>query len=553
MAEVHLAVREGLGGFQKLVVIKRILKPFCQNERFVKMFLDEARLAASLQHPNIVQIHDLGEDRDGLFIVMEYLAGETLAYILEELAEKDTLIEPAHVCRIGGAVAAGLHHAHSVTDADGARTAIVHRDVTPSNVIVCRTGVIKLVDFGVAKATNRGHAETRTGTIKGKVPYLSPEQILEREVDERADVFQLGIVLHEMLTGCRLFKGKSDHEIMMSVLQGEVLPPSQVNPRAPSILDDIVMAALARKPCDRTESANILRMQLEQAAQRLGPPASEHDLGQWVHDTFPERCNQRRKLELQWSAGCIGDSHRIDLADDDVSVDTEASADVLDRLESAATVVHGVPTGARRRSTLARIGSWRLGVSAACLFAVAGFSVWLIAGVDSRPAQSTTKSTPLKPSELVKDAAPKGTTRQSGPVSQPHYAVRIRATPKKAAITLNGEVIGRGGLSIMLPTDGQWHRLHVSASGYEAKSIEFSDALDRVIRLKPEATAVQKPRKRLRTKPRRKRHFRATPTAQEPQPRQPELVPEQPGSPPAQEQDWLPKEVTSDNLNPWSG
>ena len=211
MAEVFLAVQEGIGGFEKLVVVKRIFPQFCTDAHFVDMFLQEARLAASIRHPNIVHIIDIEQDEEGYMLVMEYLSGESLAFCWEVLRNRQQRMPPNIACRIGASVAAGLHHAHIATDAAGHPQPVVHRDVTPSNLISCYNGVVKVVDFGVAKATlSEGH--TRAGALKGKMSYLSPEQVEDRPI-ERA---------HRRVSARHLHARDADRA---AVVQGQERPP----------------------------------------------------------------------------------------------------------------------------------------------------------------------------------------------------------------------------------------------------------------------------------------------------------------------------------------
>jgi serine/threonine-protein kinase len=296
MAEVFLGMQEGMGGFEKLVVIKRIFQHYCEDERFLQMFMDEARLAASIRHPNVVEILDIERDATGFFIVMEYLSGETLGYVIPTLQSRDELPPPHIVCRIGAAIAAGLHQAHTAHDATGAPQPVVHRDVTPSNVIVCYNGVVKLLDFGVAKAI-AGEGETRVRGVKGKLSYLAPEQIANAPVDGRTDIFQLGIVLHEMLTGRGLFHASNAHQRVLAVMEREIPPPSLIHPDVPPIVDEIVLAALARDPDQRLATAEVLRARLEEAIAHMGQPASDRDVGAWMRETFSEAYNRRLALE----------------------------------------------------------------------------------------------------------------------------------------------------------------------------------------------------------------------------------------------------------------
>ncbi len=296
MAEVFLGMQEGMGGFEKLVVIKRIFPHYCEDERFLQMFMDEARLAASIRHPNVVEILDIERDPTGFFIVMEYLSGETLGYVIPTLQSRDELPPPHIVCRIGAAIAAGLHQAHTAHDATGTPQPVVHRDVTPSNVLVCYNGVVKLLDFGVAKAI-AGEGETRVRGVKGKLSYLAPEQISNAPVDGRTDIFQLGIVLHEMLTGRGLFHAGNAHQRVLAVMEREIPLPSLIHPDVPPIVNEIVLAALERDPDKRLATADVLRARLEEAIARMGQPASDRDVGAWMRETFSEAYNRRLALE----------------------------------------------------------------------------------------------------------------------------------------------------------------------------------------------------------------------------------------------------------------
>src|SRR6266545_3179646 len=277
-----------------LVVIKRIYPQFGDDEHFTGMLLEEARLAASIRHPNVVQILDIGKDASGYFIVMEYLSGETLVYITRSLRARDLGVPPAIACRIAAEVAAGLHCAHTATDPAGHPQPIVHRDVTPSNLIVCFNGVVKIVDFGVAKAIL--HEGQTHGGVKGKMSYLAPEQLDDKPLDGRADLFQLGICLHELLTGTRLFKGDSDQQRAMAVLHQRIPPPSELMPNLPKELDEVVLWALERDPERRPATADDFRRALELAAADVGV-VSGHDLGGWMRSALADRLAERTRFE----------------------------------------------------------------------------------------------------------------------------------------------------------------------------------------------------------------------------------------------------------------
>jgi len=297
MAEVLLATKKGIGGFEKLVVIKRILPNLAQDERFVQMFLNEARLAASLRHPHIVEIYDIHQHEQNLLLVMEYLSGEDLRYLLKTAARRGETLPVPMVCRIMADVADGLHHAHTAKDLRGQPQQIVHRDVAPSNIILTFCGQSKLVDFGVAKARVQ-NVHTRPGVIKGKFAYVSPEQIQHQDVDARSDLFSFGVVLHELLTVRRLFTRSSDAGVLKAVLEDPIPAPSSINPDVPEELDRIVLSVLHRDPDERPRTAATLREQLEHLLDEMDRP-SHREVGQWVRSFLADRFRERQVLERE--------------------------------------------------------------------------------------------------------------------------------------------------------------------------------------------------------------------------------------------------------------
>jgi serine/threonine protein kinase len=257
MAELFLARADGIEGFAKLVALKRILPHKATNERFVRMLLNEARLVAGLDHPNIAQVHDIGLEHGEYFFAMEYVHGQDLAHVLHRA--------PRHKLHIVIGVCAGLHCAHIARDGSGRPLDIVHRDISPSNVLVSYQGAVKLVDFGVAKAATLV-SETREGVIKGKYGYMSPEQCLGDLLDRRSDVFAVGILLWEMTVGRRLYMFKGELASLQRIVYADAPRPSRYDPQYPAPLEHIVMRALARDPRQRYQSAEQLQIDLEQFA-----------------------------------------------------------------------------------------------------------------------------------------------------------------------------------------------------------------------------------------------------------------------------------------------
>ncbi|HXU04651.1 MAG TPA: serine/threonine-protein kinase, partial [Polyangia bacterium] len=240
MAEIYLARASGIQGFEKYVVLKRILPQFAQNHELIRMFLQEARLAAILDHANIAQVHDIGEEGGAFFFTMEYLHGEDVRVIRKRLADRSERIPLQHAVHVVIDAAAGLHFAHEKKGPDGASLGIVHRDLSPSNIVVTYAGGVKVVDFGVAKIATDAELSGRH-SLKGKLAYMSPEQVTQGGVDRRSDVFALGIVLFELTVGRRLFKAAGDVETLRAVLEAPVPRPSEIVADYPADLERIVL------------------------------------------------------------------------------------------------------------------------------------------------------------------------------------------------------------------------------------------------------------------------------------------------------------------------
>jgi serine/threonine protein kinase len=285
MSEVYLAIARGPAGFHKLVVIKRLLSGLVAEAHFLDMFLDEARLAARLNHPNIVQTNEVGFADEKYFIAMEYLDGQPLLKIVQRFLPQPL---PVHVVLgIVANVCAGLHYAHTLADFSGTPLGIVHRDVSPHNIFVTYAGQVKIVDFGIAKATSRT-TETETGILKGKIAYMSPEHIGGVELDGRSDVFSLGVVLYEALTGQRMWGSPTrDVNIVKRLVTGEVPgSPRLIVPDVPEDVDRICQRALAVNRDDRYASALEMQKDLEASIERLPQRASERDIGDLIAGLF---------------------------------------------------------------------------------------------------------------------------------------------------------------------------------------------------------------------------------------------------------------------------
>ena len=287
MADVLLGRSDGLEGFRRHVVLKRIRAEHARDQRFIRMFLDEARVAATLHHQHIVQVYDIGESDGEYFIAMEYIHGEDVRMIHSMASQGDGPIPLGHAIAIVSAAAAGLHHAHEQRGTGKRPLHIVHRDVSPSNILVGYDGSIKLVDFGIAKAAML--PETRSGSVKGKVAYMSPEQCTGGDVDRRSDVYALGVVLYELVTGTRMFKTENDYVVMDQIVNGRISPPREVRPELPEELSDIILRALAPERERRYATADDLRVALDRFATAAGLTVSTSGIATYMREQFGHR------------------------------------------------------------------------------------------------------------------------------------------------------------------------------------------------------------------------------------------------------------------------
>jgi TonB family protein len=281
MAEVYRARMSGVEGFQKIVAIKRILPHLTDNHEFVTMFVDEAKLAAQLQHPNIVHIYDLGKIERSYYIAMEYIDGRDLRSILRTLEERHARLPLGLALFIASRLAAALDYAHHKRDLQGTAMALVHRDVSPQNVLISYDGDIKLCDFGIAKAASKA-SHTRAGALKGKLQYMSPEQAWGRDIDGRSDIFAVGLVLYEMLTGRKGFAGDSELSILEQVRSPHLIPPREFDPAIPPEVERAVMKALKENREERYQTAAEFAADLGNMLQAIRPTPGAAELGAFL-------------------------------------------------------------------------------------------------------------------------------------------------------------------------------------------------------------------------------------------------------------------------------
>jgi|GEM_PF-631773 len=344
MAEIFLARERGLAGLERLVVIKRILPKLAGDSSFVDMFLREARIIARLNHPNVIQIFELGEENGNYYIAMEYIHGSTVRE-MQVLAEKAGALLPVGVtCSIIDQAARGLHAAHELRGLDGNPLGVIHRDMSPHNLMCNTEGFVKVLDFGVAKAS-RGVEATHSGHLKGKFAYMSPEQCQGLKLDRRADVFALGIVIWESLTGQRLFKREKDLDMMRAVVQEASPPPSHYNPQVPAEIDRVVLGALHKDRQQRYQSAEIFRTELVQACRAQQIHYGEDVIADYLHRIAGTELQARQATLREALERTLTSNERLGLLHKTGSGSHSSRAAAED--EGAATVVEGARTSGK--------------------------------------------------------------------------------------------------------------------------------------------------------------------------------------------------------------
>ena len=444
MAEILLGRLAGPAGFERPVVIKRILPHLARQEMFVEMFLDEARIGAEVRHPNVTQTLELGREGDELYLVLEYLEGESAAGLMRRIVARNEVLDFGHPAYIVAEAAAGLQAAHEAKDAAGDPRGLVHRDVSPQNVFVTYSGQVKVLDFGIAKAAGR-LSHTEVGLVKGKSSYMSPEQCLGQDLDPRSDIFSLGIVLYELTTSRRLFRRASELMILKAVTEEPIARPSQVIPGYPRSLEAIVLKALAQPREQRYQSAADMRRDLLAALRELrvdDDPAEA--LKALMHHLFPERIAEKQQMLRRVQAG---------------SEITQVPASEIDQsfeLESAVVRVVSRLTSTSRALPLAGL----VALLAAVLALVVGVVWW-------RGGASISRS----PSVVVPPVAATGASASQpavvAPASLPaEVLVRVETTPPGALLTVDGVARGRSPTEVRLPRSSRPTTFELAREGH---------------------------------------------------------------------------------------
>jgi tRNA A-37 threonylcarbamoyl transferase component Bud32 len=294
MAKVWLARAHGVRGFKKLVVLKTIKAQFSDEPQFQEMFLDEARIASGILHPNVAQIIDLGEHEDTLFLAMEWVDGESLSRMRRDVAAAARSWPLGVAMRVVADACAGLHAAHELRDDEGRPLGVVHRDISPHNIMVSVSGAVKVIDFGIAKARNRASGDTSEGTLKGKFAYMSPQQASGAPVDRSVDIWAAGVCLHELLAGRRPFEAESQPELLRRIVDGETTNPLPAS--VPSPVAEVVLRALAYDPADRFSTALEMQRALEAAMLAIGDLATSAEVAAFAELATGKRAVARQRM-----------------------------------------------------------------------------------------------------------------------------------------------------------------------------------------------------------------------------------------------------------------
>jgi len=298
MAEVFLAKRMGVKGFEKLLAIKRILPQFSENEEFISMFIDEAKLAAQLNHRNIVQIYDFGNQQGSYYLTMEYVFGKDLRVLLKKSKEQQKQLPLTQCAYIITEAARGLEYAHNVMDHYGTPLQIIHRDISPQNIFISYEGDVRIADFGIAKAASKS-TETRAGVLKGKILYMSPEQAWGKSIDKRSDIYSLGVVFYELVANRKIFDADSEFSMLEKVRNAEVEFPLEIFEKIPKRLSYIIKKTLEKDPLNRYQSAHEMHIDLENYLLTTKETLSEKMISNYLKDLFKEEIEGERKILVE--------------------------------------------------------------------------------------------------------------------------------------------------------------------------------------------------------------------------------------------------------------
>ncbi|UJR86764.1 serine/threonine protein kinase [Sandaracinus amylolyticus] len=531
MAEILLAKLIGPGGFERAVVVKRVLPHLARQSEFRDMFLDEARIVARIRHPNVVDVSELGQEGRELFMVMEYLAGESVGGLMRRIAARDSRLDPALAAYVIADAAAGLHAAHELRSEDSVPLGVVHRDVSPQNVFLTYDGAVKVLDFGIAKFMDRS-VETHTGQVKGKFAYMSPEQCCAEKLDARSDVFSLGILLWELLTGSRLFQRPNELLVWKAIVEDAVPSASSrlvelgAPPLAPA-LERIVAKALSRDKNVRYATADALRRDLLAFARTLDPEQrGREQLAALMRDVFPDRIQQKEEMLRRVRAGDVITSVPSAEVDIDVVVDVDdtdaevkapgaVSARILPTIDTDPSANAPVETGVTRGQGGP---SWRTIAFASMLLVAVAVGAVLGLGWDRDPPATA----PQHASAPIAAAPPPGTPSvTTTPTVETARTVRVQVetVPPGATVSVAGQARGTAPLALELERGDAPVEIAIHLEGHRDHAESIVPDVDQRVRLTLERAETERVRPRGGV---RARGGAARPTGaqQQPQPQQ---------------------------------
>jgi len=473
MAEILLGKVVGTAGFERPVVVKRVLSHLARQRTFIDMFIDEARVVASIRHPNVVDVHEFGREGDELFLVMEYLEGESAATLMRRLTKHDQPLDYALGAHIVAEACAGLHGAHELTAPDGTPQHLVHRDVSPHNVFITYQGRVKVIDFGVALTADR-LAKTNTGHVKGKFGYMSPEQCMSEPLDRRSDVFALGVVLFELTTGKRMFKRKNELLTLQAIIQDPVSKPSELLDDYPEALEKVVMRALSRNPEDRYPTAADMRSDINKVLRQLPLEEAANDaLATLMTELFEQRMERKKEMLQRVAAGWSFDRMPEDIGYDSLSgADTGSSSGSDDWAPGGPAIWEAHSKGSVARPVAAstapearRRRSWLVAGGFAAL--LAGGAAAFVSRADVQEPQKADVAPAATAADAPTIAQRASAASTAGAREGQDVTITVATTPEGAKVSLAGDDKGTTPVSFAIPRSDKELELTIALDGHE--------------------------------------------------------------------------------------
>ena len=479
------AARQVGSPLQRLVAVKTAISGQSQTPEFQRLFMDEARIASLIHHPHVCGVYELGEEKGTLYLVMEWCDGGSLRQVMDLLPHGRMELQVA--ARIVANVAAGLHAAHELEESDGTKLRVVHRDVSPQNILISKNGHVKVADFGVAKAQGQLHRPTETGEMKGKLAYMAPEQVTAKDIDHRADIFALGCVLYEVCVGKRPFQGEGALSTLYQLLEQKVTPPTEIVEGFPPALSAIVLKALEKDAADRYQTAEDLRVALEGWLAASGSSVSEREIAAVAKATLGSEIEEKARKINEASAKLKDLPPGASVSEEPRHSQPVVTDTTTRRREGAITEDRGVATGNIREKS-----SWWLPVGAG--LAVLGVVVVLAKGslgLAQQPSaplathlivQQPAAAPPVVPSEpVLRAAAPE----PAAPVEARAVKITVRTIPSNAMIRIDDGSAVSAPYSVELAPSAELRQITASAPNYQSvtRQVSFDQTREIVLEL----------------------------------------------------------------------